>query len=86
MTRDLNTTFGHRSIYISRRFHSIMRRTIPVEPLEPIEPAEHLSHAIKGQNVPGVNTEPFNPLLDLQSTLCYYRLYSITSDFYSTAR
>ena len=66
-----------------------MRRTTPVEPLEPlepIEPAEHLSHAIKGQNVPGVNTESFNPLLDLQSTFCYYILYSITSDFYSTAR
>ncbi len=26
------------------------------------------------------------PLLDLKSTLCYYNLYSITSDFYSTAR
>ena len=63
-----------------------MRRTIPVEPLEPIEPAEHLSHAIKGQNVPGVNTEPFNLLLDLQSILCYYILYSITNDFYSIAR
>ena len=36
----LNTTFGHRSIYTSRRFHSIMRRTNPVEPIEPVEPSE----------------------------------------------
>ena len=39
-TRDLNTTFEHRSIYTSRRFHSIMRRTNPVEPIEPVEPSE----------------------------------------------
>ena len=39
-TRDLNTTFEHRSIYTSRRFHSIMRRTNPVEPIEPVEPSK----------------------------------------------
>lgn len=43
-TWDLNTTFEHRSIYTSRytsqRFHSIMRRTNPVEPIEPVDPSE----------------------------------------------
>ena len=42
VTGDLNTTFEHRSIYTSRRFHSIMRRTNPVEPIEPVEPSEPL--------------------------------------------
>ena len=50
MTGDLNTTFGHRSIYASRRFHGIMRRTIPAPPIEPAEP---LSQTIKGRPAPG---------------------------------
>ena len=42
-TGDLNTTFEHRSIYTSRRFHNIMRRTNPVEPIEPVEPSEPIT-------------------------------------------
>ena len=34
-----------------------MRRTNPFEPVEPTESAEPLSHAIKGQHVPGANPE-----------------------------
>ena len=41
-----------------RRFHGIMRRTIPVEPIEPIEPAEPLSRVIKGWHAQGANPEP----------------------------
>ena len=46
---------GIATIKILRRFHGIMRRTIPVEPSEPVEPAEPLSHEIKGQHASGAN-------------------------------
>ena len=73
MTSDLNTTFGHRSIYTLRRFYSIMRRTIPAHPLEPIEPAEPLSYVIKGQHAPRANPESSLSILSTpakDATLC----------------
>ena len=61
-------------IYTPRRFHIIMRRTIPAEPSEPVEPAEPLSHAIHGRPAHGLTLNPISSLL--LPYLCYTILVS----------